>query len=188
MQLILKEFTLKLKHTFTISRESHNEQPSLIVELKKHGISGFGEATSNPYYKIKVPDMIDDLRRVEQTIIESSHLKPEEFWAIMHPLLKHNMFALCALDLAYNDLYARQKGKKLYQLWNFDVKSNPLTNYTIGIDSIEKMIFKLKETPWPIYKIKLGSHQDLEIVKELRKHTDAIFRVAANCGWTPEET
>ncbi|MFC4722979.1 dipeptide epimerase [Geojedonia litorea] len=188
MQLILKEFTLKLKHTFTISRESHNEQPSLIVELRQNGYSGFGEATSNPYYKIKVSDMIEDIMRLEKTIIESSHLKPEAFWATMYPLLEHNMFALCALDLAYNDLYARQQGKKLYQLWDLDIKRNPLTNYTIGIDTIDKMIYKMKETPWPIYKIKLGSHQDIEIVKELRKHSNAIFRVDANCGWTPDET
>ena len=42
------------------------------------------------------------------------------------------MFALCALDLAYNDLYAKKKGKKLYELWNYDISNNPLTDYTIG--------------------------------------------------------
>ncbi|MCL4169252.1 UNVERIFIED_CONTAM: hypothetical protein GTU68_049565, partial [Idotea baltica] len=35
---------------------------------------------------------------------------------------------------------------------------------------------------------KLGTKNDLEIIKELRKHTDAIFRVDANCGWEPQET
>jgi L-alanine-DL-glutamate epimerase-like enolase superfamily enzyme len=38
----------------------------------------------------------------------------------------------------------------------------------------------MKELPWPIYKIKL---EDIAIVTELRKHTDAIFRIDANCGW-----
>jgi len=47
---------------------------------------------------------------------------------------------------------------------------------------------KLKEFPWPKYKIKLGTNEDIEIIKELRKHTNATFRVDANCGWTPEET
>jgi L-alanine-DL-glutamate epimerase-like enolase superfamily enzyme len=42
--------------------------------------------------------------------------------------------------------------------------------------------------PWDLYKIKLGTSDDLRIVKELRKHTSAIFRVDANCGWTPQET
>jgi len=56
------------------------------------------------------------------------------------------------------------------------------------LDSIEKMVDKMKEMPWPIYKIKLGTDKDVEIVRELRKHTDAIFRVDANCAWTAEET
>lgn len=49
------------------------------------------------------------------------------------------------------------------------------------------MVVKLKEKPWPIYKIKVGIDNDMEIVTELRKHTDAIFRVDANAGWTVEE-
>ena len=39
-----------------------------------------------------------------------------------------------------------------------------------------------------MYKIKLGTADDLGIVRELRKHTDALFRVDANCGWTAEQT
>ena len=41
---------------------------------------------------------------------------------------------------------------------------------------------------WPVYKIKLGTADDLGIVRELRSHTDALFRVDANCGWTAEQT
>jgi L-alanine-DL-glutamate epimerase-like enolase superfamily enzyme len=97
------------------------------------------------------------------------------------------MFALCALDIAYSDLYARKKGLKLYEYWQFDTSNNPKTDYTIGIDSVEKMIAKLKEKPWPIYKIKLGTKEDIKIIEELRKHTNAVFRVDANCGWEVDE-
>jgi len=188
MQLTLKSYKLKLRHTFTISRESYDNQPSLIVELKENNITGYGEATSNPYYKITVPKMIQDLNALKSLIEETTNLSPKAFWDKMYPHLKHNMFALCALDLAYNDLYARRKGKKLYELWNYDINNNPLTDYTIGIASIEKMIAKMKELPWPIYKIKLGTKEDIKIVTELRKHTDAVFRIDANCGWNVEET
>lgn len=188
MEVILRAFDLKLKHTFSISRESYNEQPTLIIELKDGDFSGFGEATSNPYYHVTVQKMMEDLTALKPLIEVSKGVTPEQFWKQMHPHLKHNMFALCALDLAYNDLYAKQKGKKLYELWGYNVSNNPLTNYTIGIDSIEKMVSKMKELPWPIYKIKLGTKEDIKIVTELRKHTNAIFRIDANCGWTVEET
>ena len=97
------------------------------------------------------------------------------------------MFALCALDIAFNDLYARKQNKKLYEVWGFQIDKNPMTDYTIGIDSTEKMVQKMKELPWPIYKIKLGTKNDIEIVTELRKHTNAIFRIDANCGWSVDE-
>jgi L-alanine-DL-glutamate epimerase-like enolase superfamily enzyme len=188
MQLILKPYDLKLQHTFTISRESYDIQPTLIVELKDGEFTGFGEATSNPYYNVTVPKMMENIKELEWIITENADLTPEAFWDKMYKHLKHDMFALCALDLAYNDLYARKKGKKLYELWNYDINHNPLTDYTIGIDTIEKMVEKMQELPWPIYKIKLGTKEDIKIIKELRKHTDAIFRVDANCGWTAEET
>ena len=188
MKLVLREYNLKLKHTFTISRESIDFQPSLIVELQNEGFSGFGEATSNPYYKTTVPVMMQDLEKIRNIIESTTNETPEDFWAKIHPYLTHDMFALCALDMAYNDLYARKKGKKLYELWNYTIDKNPLTDYTIGIASIEKMVEKMQELPWPIYKIKLGTKEDIAIVTELRKHTNAIFRIDANCSWDVEET
>lgn len=188
MKLIIRTFDLSLKHTFTISRESYDVQPSLIVELQSEGFSGFGEATSNPYYNITVASMQHNLEQIIPFIESITNETPEEFWKKAHPLLKNDMFSLCALDIAYSDLYARKKGKKLYELWDYSIEHNPKTDYTIGIDSIEKMVSKMKELPWPIYKIKLGTKEDIAIVTELRKHTDAIFRIDANCGWTVSET
>lgn len=188
MELILKAYYLKLKHTFTISRKSIDVQPCVIVTLKDGKFSGFGEASSNPYYNITVPMMIADLEKIRPIIESSGTETPEGFWAKMHPYLKDNLFALCALDNAYNDLYARKKEKKLYELWNYTTEKNPLTDYTIGIAPIEKMVAKMKELPWPIYKIKLGTQEDIAIVKALREHSNAIFRIDANCGWGVDET
>jgi len=132
--------------------------------------------------------MRNNLERIIPIIESITNKTPEEFWDIAHRLLENDMFSLCALDIAYNDLYARKKGKKLYELWGYSTDKNPKTDYTIGIDSIEKMVSKMEELPWPIYKIKLGTKEDIAIVSELRKHTDAIFRIDANCGWTVSET
>jgi L-Ala-D/L-Glu epimerase len=50
------------------------------------------------------------------------------------------------------------------------------------------MVAKIKEKPWPIYKIKVGVENDIEMVTALRACTDAVFRVDANAGWTLEES
>ena len=188
MQLALLPFELRLKHTFTISRESYNVQQTLILQLKDGELTGLGEASANPYYGITVQKMTEDLLSVRPLIENSRNLNPNDFWDLVSPYLKKNMFALCALDMAYTDLYAKKKGVKLYEYWGLDISKNPKTNYTIGIDTIEKMVQKLHEMPWPIYKIKLGTKDDIKIIQELRNHTDAIFRVDANCAWSVQET
>jgi len=188
MKLVLEEHLLELKHAFTISRYSRNTQATLIVKLIDGDFIGLGEATSNPYYNISVKKMIIDLTAIQQIIESNSNLTPTDFWNKINPYLKNNKFAFCALDVAFNDLYTKKKQKKLYELWQLDPINNPLTNFTIGIDTIDNMVQKMKEMPWPIYKIKLGTKNDIAIIKSLRKHTNAIFRVDANCGWTVEET
>ncbi|MEO0333217.1 MAG: dipeptide epimerase, partial [Bacteroidota bacterium] len=113
---------------------------------------------------------------------------PEHFWQQLAPHLQKSPFTLCALDIAAHDLYGKKIDQPLYRLWGLNPTDAPVTNYTIGIDSIEVMVRKMQAKPWPIYKIKLGTPEDLAIVQELRKHTDAIFRVDANCAWGVDET
>lgn len=188
MELTLHPFELKFKHTFTISRKSKDVQPLLVVRLAQNGISGLGETADNSYYNMTVPRLMEDIN-LHRTLIENHTLTtPEAFWEKLYPLFKDNLFALCALDLAAHDLYAKSLNRKLYEVWDLDISHNPLTDYTIGIDTVENMVSKLKEFPWPIYKIKLGTKDDIAIIKELRRHTRAIFRVDANCAWGVEET
>jgi L-Ala-D/L-Glu epimerase len=188
MKLLFHPFDLILKHTFTIAHESRDLQPTLVVELQDEGFSGFGEATSNAYYGATVDRMIASLEGVRSVVESANYKSPEELWQKVHRALSDNPFAQCALDEAAHDLFAKKKGQKLHEVWGLSVSHIPLTNFTIGIDSIEKMVAKMKEQPWPIYKIKLGTSNDLEIVQELRRHTDARFRVDANCAWTGKYT
>ena len=188
MKLILRAYELQLKHTFTISRQSFDMKRTLIVELQDGDLSGFGEASENPYYHKTLENMVQDLLGCKSEIESSSDLSPDEFWRKMRSQLSDNMFALCAIDIAFHDLCARKKEKKLYELWGLNIQNNPLSNFTLGIDTIENMILKMKETPWPIYKIKLGTDHDLEIVRALRKQSEAIFRIDANCAWDVDTT
>lgn len=187
MQLQLQKHTLALKHTFSISRESHDFQNTLIVRLDLDEHSGFGEATSNPYYGITIESMMAEIEKVRNDIEGYTFKDPVTFHSYLKSKKLSN-FALCALDLAAHDLYGKLKGAPLYELWGTKNDRYPISNYTIGIAPIKKMVAKMKEMPWPIYKIKLGTDDDVAIVKELRKHTNAVFRIDANCAWTPAET
>lgn len=187
MLLNFYTYNLELKNTFTISHSSRDFQPTLIVALTEGEFTGYGEAAATSYYGVTVEKMQHDIQKIENLIAKNIHLTPEELWEITFPELKENPFAQCALDIAMHDLHGKRNHQPLYKMWGLKLDNIPLTNYTIGIDSVEKMVQKIKEFPWPLYKIKLGTEDDVALVKELRKHTDAVFRVDANAAWTADQ-
>ena len=151
------------------------------------GIKGYGEAPAIAYYNITVEKMVEDLERKKIFVEKFAFSDPERYWHYLHHLFPSNPFLVCALDMAGWDIYGKLKRKQLHELWGLDIATAPLTDFTIGIDTIEKMVEKMKEKPWPIYKIKVGVADDIEMVTALRKHTDAVLRVDANAGWTLEQ-
>lgn len=183
MKLQYFPYNLRFRYPFTISKGTKTHQPTLITELEHFGIKGYGEAPAIAYYNIPVEKMIEDIERKKTFIEKFAFTEPERYWHYLHHLFPQNHFLVCALDIAAWDMYGKLKNKKLYELWNGDISKNPVTDYTIGIDSIDKMVAKLKEKPWPIYKIKVGTADDIAIVSALRENTDSVLRVDANAAW-----
>ena len=187
MNLHVQGLDLPLKHRFTIAHQSREVQETLIVRLEEDGLFGLGESTTNPFYGITLDNMREALEKFKPVLLGGKWNTPAELWELGKEVFRDNPFAQCALDQAAWDLYTKKKGKKLYEYLDLNPQRIPTTNFTIGIDTVEKMCAKLREVDWPIYKIKLGTDQDLEIVRELRKNTNSIFRVDANCAWTVDQ-
>ena len=179
---------LPFKYPFTISNgRTKTHQPSLVVALSIGNFIGFGEAPAIAYYNITVEQMVANLESKKQMVEKFALTDPERYWHYLHHLFPENPFLVCALDMAAWDLFGKMKGKNLYQLWNTPWENTPVTDYTIGINSIEIMLAKMNEKPWPVYKVKLGTEHDIAIIKAMRAATNAILRVDANAGWTLEE-
>jgi L-Ala-D/L-Glu epimerase len=183
MQVKYTPYNLKFRHPFTISRGTKTHQPTLVVELEHFGIKGYGEAPAISYYHIPVEKMIADLEAKKNFIEKFAFTEPDRYWHYLHHLFPENSFLVCALDIAAWDIYGKMKKKQLYELWGGDIANNAICDYTIGIDPIDKMVAKMKELPWPIYKVKVGTADDIAIVKALRENTDAVLRVDANAAW-----
>lgn len=178
---------LVLKHTFTIAHQSRDVQDTIIVKLEDGDFYGLGETTTNPFYGMTAENICSKLEESRSMVENGNWSSPEELWEMGKGVFKDNPFAQCALDLAAWDIFTKKNGKKLYEYLGLDPQNIPLTNFTIGIDSLEKMVAKMKEVDWPLYKIKLGTDNDLEIIRELRKHTNSKFRIDANCAWTAQQ-
>ena len=190
MKLAIQDIHLPLRHPFTISLGTTTVQHNLLITLEDNGVRGYGEGASSHAWPAYTPEsMRGALEAARETIEGMPFSTPEELWARVQPLLGENPFALCALDEAAHDLWGKQQGAPVWKLWGLTLDRLPLSDYTIGIDTIETMIRKMKEfAGWPIYKIKLGTDDDLAIVRALRRETAAIFRIDANTAWTAEQT
>ena len=187
MKVAYHSFNLKFRYPFGISRGTKTHQPTFVVELEHLGRKGYGEAPDISYYHIPVEKMIEDLERKKIFVEKFAFTEPDRWWHYLHHLFPNNNFLVCALDMAGWDLYGKIKGKPLKEFWPANASSQPVCDYTIGIDTIEKMVEKLNEKPWPIYKIKLGTDRDIEIIEQLRKHTSSVFRIDANAAWKADE-
>lgn len=191
MQLDFWEQSIPFEYPFTISNgRTKTHQQTLMLRLSLGNFAGYGEAPAIVYYQVSVQAMMEKLEKQRSLIEKFALTDPERFWHFLHHLFPEDPFLVAALDMAGWDLWGHMKNQPIHQLWDtiWDVHTpTPICDYTLGIDSIEKMVQKMKDHPWPIYKVKLGTDYDIELITALRKHTNKPIRVDANAGWTTAE-
>lgn len=179
---------LRLRHTFTISRGSQDLVPTVVVTLESDGLTGYGASTPSRFYGFDAESVVKALESLSPWLEGRDPGNYQSLLADAAVQLPENPQALCALDLAAHDWAAKRLGVPLHRLFGLDAARVPPTCYTIGLDTIPRMIDKMEEfRDFPIFKIKLGVDNDIEILRALRERTDAVFRVDANCAWTPDE-
>lgn len=201
IQLDALPFDLPLLSPFRISHGSRTMQPTLIIRLTdEDGQLGFGEAPMTVYYGLESERCQREIRQLSTAFCAlSSRLLTAGHdlslaTSLVHQFLdreapKLHTFLRCALEVAFQDLWARRAGKRLQHCWDQAAPNHRIpTCYTIGMGEVTEMQAKIKAFPWPIYKIKLGPAHDVDTIRALREVTAATFRVDANTGWTARQT
>lgn len=187
LQLRYRKYDLPFEHPFAISKGLKTHQPTLILSLGLGQLTGYGEATEIGYYNAEVDQMIVLLEK-NRAVIERYALNgPERFWHFLHHLLPGQPFLMAALDMAGWDLWAQLNRRPLYSVIGLQWKNIPLTDYTIGLGSPDAIAERVRQKPFPVYKLKVGGAQDLAALEALRSVTDAVIRIDANEAWTLEE-
>ncbi len=187
LQLKYYSFNLPFEYPFTIAKGTKTHQPTLITSLGLGNMRGHGEAPAITYYDVTVEGMMQLLEEKRGMIERYALTDPPRFWHFLHHLIPGQHFLTAALDIAGWDLFAQMRRQPLHQLLGITWGAVPLTDYTIGMDTTEQMVAKVKAHPWPVYKIKCGGSHDLDAIRALRAVTASPFRVDANEGWTFEE-
>jgi len=180
---------LRTKHPFIIARGGHSEYRTIWVRLRDgDGYEGWGEAAPTKFYGETPESVLSALNLYSCEMPEDPFdlEETERRWATM---LRRNPAARSALSAALHDLVGKRLGVPVYRLWGLDPAKAPMSTFTIGLDTPEKMRAKVLEAAqYPILKIKLGTDRDVEILRTIRDTTDKEIRVDANCGWTVKRT
>ena len=140
---------LYFKKPFGISKLRRDYQDVIRVQLKRNGIVALGETSAIPYYGLKIEEMLKQLQAVRSFLEHVSWAHPEEFYEILRSKLRDHSFLRAALDAAAWNWYSQSQGRPIWQLIGFPDPAAALpTNYTIGLDSPEKMLADIQAFPW----------------------------------------
>jgi L-alanine-DL-glutamate epimerase-like enolase superfamily enzyme len=187
MQLTYQSYQLLLKHTFTIAKFSRTSTPLMLVQIAHEGQTGYGEASMVPYMGESSQSATEFLSKVDV----SQFSYPFDFAAIIGSLdsiAPGNPAIKAAIDIALHDLDGKLQNKPCWQLLGNDRAKMPVTSYTIGIDTKDVIIQKVKEAEGlKVIKVKLGRDSDKALIQTIRSVTHVPLYVDANQGWTDRQ-
>lgn len=157
---------------------------NLLVEVEHEGRVGLGEAAPIRRYG---EDRASAASAVD--VMAGKLANPRAFTlAAREAAVEGQRSAEAAVDMALHDLAGRRLGVPLYELLGLDRGRTPETSFTIGLDTPEVVVRKVKEAAaYPVLKVKMGSADDREVLTAVRDTTDRTIRVDANEGWTASE-
>ncbi|WP_454803668.1 dipeptide epimerase [Mucilaginibacter phyllosphaerae] len=187
MQLTYQPFELLLKHTFTIAKFSRTSTPLMLVQLTHEGQTGYGEASMVPYMGESHQTATAFLNKVDV----SQFKYPFDYPAIiayLDSIAPGQPAVKAAVDIALHDLDGKLQSKPCWQMLGSDPLKMPVTSYTIGIDTKEIILQKVKEAEGlKVIKVKLGRDSDKALIQTIRSVTNVPLYVDANQGWTDRQ-
>lgn len=184
MKISYSKYSLELRHQFTISYSSRKSTPIVVIKIEHDGFAGYGEASLPPYLPETQESVINFLKLISRINLDDiSNYK--KIINEVDKVLENNTAAKAAVDIALHDLFGQINQKPCYQLFDLTTNFLPLTSFTIGIDEPKMLKRKISEARESnIFKVKLGTTDDKQIVQLIREETDKPLYVDINQGWS----
>ena len=185
LHLEAEPLDLHTRHPFLIARGGQAQHRTIWIRLRdRDGLEGWGEAAATTYYG-ETPETVLAALGAYVPHLPDDPTDLEAAERALNDALGENPSARAALSTALHDLVGKRLGVPLWKLWGLNPATAPASTFTIGLDSPDKMRAKVIEAePYPILKVKLGTHRDGEILRAIRSVTEKELRVDANAGWT----
>ncbi|MCA9801813.1 MAG: dipeptide epimerase [Cyanobacteria bacterium HKST-UBA02] len=192
IELAYEPLTLTTTHPFGISYGTSSDTDNVLVRLTLGEHVGLGEAAPASYHGESQATVLAVLGEIkEASILGDDPFAVASVMTAMDRLVAGHNSAKAAVEMALQDLCGKLAGQPLYKLLGLSGLPQPMTDFTIGIDSLEMVEMKTKEAldqGFKMLKVKQGTTYDREIIETIRKVAGAIpLRVDANGAWTPKQ-
>ncbi len=191
MKLTWAPLDLRLRRTFTISRESLDVRRNVLVRIEADGHVGLGEAEPTPFYGETAETALAALERFDTAPLEGIEQGKaiDRIVAECAAQLAGHMSVIAALDAALWDIRGKQLGRPIWKLLHAPGRCSAPTSYTIGIAEPDEMARAAEEVKglYRVFKIKVGGKDDIACLKAIRRVSDLPIRVDANAAWSANE-
>ncbi|MDQ2714220.1 MAG: dipeptide epimerase [Chloroflexota bacterium] len=187
MDIEARPLNLKLAVPFRISRGVQNISENVIVQVTHNDIVGLGEASPAEYYGESPGTVLACMAQFAESLGDDPFLS-EDIFERLDSIIGLNPAAKAAIDMALYDIMGKMLGVPVYKLLGLNPAHAAHTSFTLGIDTPANMARKAQlAKDYPILKVKVGTKNDIAMLKAIREVSDATIRVDANAGWTPKE-
>jgi L-Ala-D/L-Glu epimerase / N-acetyl-D-glutamate racemase len=176
---------LRLRHTFRLSRGASDFRRNVLIELEDEGRVGLGEAAPIPRY---AQDAESAASAVAAMAPRLGNGRAFDGLAARVAVAGQSS-AAAAVDMALYDLLGKRLGAPLWSILGLDPGRAPATTMTIGIDTPEAVVEKVREAgEFEVLKIKLGGPDDRAMLEAIRDATRQRLRIDVNEGWKGIDT
>jgi L-alanine-DL-glutamate epimerase-like enolase superfamily enzyme len=202
-QIELYKLSIPLIEPFTTSLGTDYAADNVLVKIiTEEDITGFGECS--PYMPINGESQ-DTCFIVGQYFAKAlkglpagqagkNALDIEGCIQLMDSIIYANSSIKSAFDMALYDIAAQHAGVPLYQFIGGENNKTIVTDYTVSVGDIDKMVqeaLRIQAQGYPAIKVKLGKDgkQDVERIRAIRAAVgnEIPIRIDANQGWKVKE-
>lgn len=173
---------------FAISRSVSTSRRVLIVERSDDGRVARGEAAPDRFFGETVESVREALRDA-LALLPDDPLALQELRGRLEERFPQGGAAACALDVLAYDRAAQRLDLPLYRWLGLDPARAPATSFTIGIAEPAVMAERAAQAAaagFRVLKVKLGTDDDVAIVRAIRERYAGPLRVDPNAAWDVE--
>lgn len=194
-QIRIYRCPVKLKEPFIISLGKLEYADNIIVVIQTSGgRTGFGECS--PFQTIHGENGDTCMavgKLLAETLLGKDALDIESCSFVMDRIIYGNTSIKSAFDIALYDIASQIAGLPLYRFLGGEKNKELITDYTISLNSSEKMVDdarKIIHDGFQIIKVKLGGKEEEDFLR-IKLIREAIgfeipIRIDANQGWAVE--